>query len=330
MNYRGLNTPLVIYIVSIILLTALIVLCSIYATDILIIVILSLLLLYTIHKLLKFTRYPIEQVQYFLLSLRCGERMIRFPKSHNTTLNDMYEQMNEIIKLYNNNRIEIETKKEYYDRILRIMTHEIRNTVTPIISLSDHYLQNTDTLSTEDIKEGLSIINTQSRNIKSFLDSYHTLTHLPEPEFKLIHTAELFNETLRLMQGERGGECIEMLHTNVCINADPVQMQLLMSNLLRNALQAIDGYHDGKIEVQASISNKQPFITITDNGCGIAPGKIESIFQPFYTTKEKGSGIGLCLCRQIMLLHQGELTVESAPEKRITTFTMTFPATQSL
>ena len=172
----------------------------------------------------------------------------------------------------------------------------------------------------------MKIINSQSHNLKAFLDSYHTLTHLPEPTFTPINTTELFESIGNLLRGEPGGNRIEILSTNVSINADPVQMQLLLSNLLRNAMQAIEGYDDGKIVIRASISDKQPFITITDNGCGIAPERIKDIFLPFYTTKEKGSGIGLSLCRQIMLLHGGELTVESTPQKRITTFMMTFPA----
>ena len=151
---------------------------------------------------------------------------------------------------------------------------------------------------------------------------------MPEPEFRSVDTAELFNDAWQLLQGENGGERIEVLCTNVRIKADPVQMQLLIINLLRNAMQAIEGYPDGKIEVRASISNKQPFISISDNGCGIPPEKLDCIFQPFYTTKKNGSGIGLSLCRQIMLLHGGELTVESNPQKRSTTFLMTFPATE--
>ena len=328
MDYNGPGNSLTIRIAIVILLTASIVLCAVYDAGILAVAVLALLLIYAIRGLWKHIRYPIEQVQYFLLSLRCGERMIRFPKSRDSVLNDMYGQMNDIIKLYYSNKVEIETKKDYYDRILRIMTHEIRNTVTPIISLSEHYMQNSGTLSPEEIKEGLAIINTQSSNIKSFLDSYHTLTHLPEPEFRSVDTAELFNDAWQLLQGENGGERIEVLCTNVRIKADPVQMQLLIINMLRNAMQAIEGYPDGKIEVRASISNKQPFISISDNGCGIPPEKIDCIFQPFYTTKKNGSGIGLSLCRQIMLLHGGELTVESNPQKRSTTFLMTFPATE--
>lgn len=326
MDFKGYSSSPTLHIIATIVLSAAATACILSDAPSLISILLILLLLITLYRLKRIVRYPIEQVQYFLLSLRCGERMIRFPKSNNVTLGAMYSQMNDIIRLYYNNKIEIETKKDYYDRILRIMTHEIRNTVTPIISLTDHYINHSSELTDEEIKEGLKIINSQSHNLKSFLDSYHKLTHLPEPSFTRINTSQLFSDISNLLHSEPGGNRIEILRTNVTINADAMQMQLLLSNLLRNAIQAIEGYDDGKITLHASISDKQPFITITDNGCGIAPEKQKEIFLPFYTTKEKGSGIGLSLCRQIMLLHRGELTVESDPKKRITTFIMTFPA----
>ena len=326
MDFKGYSSSPTLYVIILITLSVAATACILNDVSAVLSISLILLLTATLYRLLKIVRYPIEQVQYFLLALRCGERMIRFPKSNNSTLGDMYSQMNDIIKLYYNNKIEIETKKDYYDRILRIMTHEIRNTVTPIISLTDHYINHSSELGDDEVKEGLKIINSQSHNLKAFLNSYHTLTHLPEPTFTHINTTELFSNISNLLQGEPGGNRIEILSTNVSIKADPVQMQLLLSNLLRNAMQAIEGYNDGKIVVRASISDKQPFITITDNGCGIAPEKLNDIFLPFYTTKEKGCGIGLSLCRQIMLLHGGELTVESNPQKRITTFIMTFPA----
>ena len=326
MDFKGYASSPTLHIIVIIALSAASTVSIINNSPLYVSLLFILLLAFAFYRLLKIVRYPIEQVQYFLLALRCGERMIRFPKSSNSTLGAMYGQMNDIIKLYYDNKIEIETKKDYYDRILRIMTHEIRNTVTPIISLTDHYINHSLELTADEIKEGLKIINSQSHNLKAFLDSYHTLTHLPEPSFTLINTTELFGSIGNLLRGEPGGDCIEILRTNVTIKADPVQMQLLLSNLLRNAMQAIEGYDDGKITVRASISDKKPFITITDNGCGIAPERLKDIFLPFYTTKEKGSGIGLSLCRQIMLLHGGELTVESNPQKRITTFIITFPA----
>ena len=326
MDFKGYASSPTLHIIAIIALSAASTASIINNSSLYVSLLFILLLAFAFYRLLKIVRYPIEQVQYFLLALRCGERMIRFSKSSNSTLGAMYGQMNDIIKLYYDNKIEIETKKDYYDRILRIMTHEIRNTVTPIISLTDHYINHSLELTADEIKEGLKIINSQSHNLKAFLDSYLTLTHLPEHSFTLINTTELFGSIGKLLRGEPGGDCIEILRTNVTIKADPVQMQLLLSNLLRNAMQAIEGYDDGKITIHASISDKKPFITITDNGCGIAPERLKDIFLPFYTTKEKGSGIGLSLCRQIMLLHGGELTVESNPQKRITTFIITFPA----
>lgn len=326
MDFKSHSSSPTLHIIATVILTAAVTASALSSCPAALTTAVAILLCYTLLRLIKTVRYPIEQVQYFLLSLRCGERMIRFPKSNDPRLGAMYNQMNEIIKLYYNNKIEIETKKDYYDRILRIMTHEIRNTVTPIISLTDHYINLPSDIAQDEIREGLKIINSQSHNLKAFLDSYHTLTHLPEPTFSSISTSQLFSDTVSLLRGEPGGNRIEILHTNVSINADPVQMQLLLSNLLRNAIQAIEGYNDGKIVLQASLSDFQPFITVTDNGCGIAPERIKDIFLPFYTTKEKGSGIGLSLCRQIMLLHRGELSVESDPKKRITTFIMTFPA----
>ncbi|MBQ5730445.1 MAG: hypothetical protein IIV57_02375, partial [Bacteroidaceae bacterium] len=140
MDFKGYASSPTLHIIVIIALSAASTASIINNSSLYVSLLFILLLAFAFYRLLKIVRYPIEQVQYFLLALRCGERMIRFSKSSNSTLGAMYGQMNDIIKLYYDNKIEIETKKDYYDRILRIMTHEIRNTVTPIISLTDHYI----------------------------------------------------------------------------------------------------------------------------------------------------------------------------------------------
>lgn len=329
MGYKHYRASLALHIVAAMVASAAMALCISAELSPLLPVLLFLLIIYLIYKLWRMISHPREQVLHFLWSLRCGERMIRFPLTHDKELNSMYTQMNDIIKLYYENKREIETKKKYYDRILRIMTHEIRNTITPIISLSDFYLKDGHKIDAQELKEGMQIINNQSNNLKSFLDSYHTLTHLPEPQLRNIHIPELFHETWQLLRNEPEGHRIKIKQADITLYADPVQMQLILSNLLRNALHAIKGYDDGVIEMYTGISDKQPFIIVTDNGCGIPPERINDIFLPFYTTKEKGTGIGLSLSRQIMLLHGGELTAESNPEKRITTFTLWFPGTEA-
>ena len=76
----------------------------------------------------------------------------------------------------------MEEKRLYYESILRVLTHEIRNSITPIRSLSADLLKYSDTYTPEQLREGLEVIHGQAQNLSAFLDSYHRLTHLPEPE----------------------------------------------------------------------------------------------------------------------------------------------------
>ena len=89
-------------------------------------------------------------------------------------------------------------------------------------------------------------------------------------------------------------------------------------------MQSASEHSDGSVELRATLCEGVPLITVTDNGDGIPANRMEEIFLPFYSTKENGNGIGLCLSRQIMRLHGGELIAESYPEKRYTIFTMKF------
>jgi signal transduction histidine kinase len=260
----------------------------------------------------------------FLLSIQCGEHMIRLPIVKDRMLREMHDNMNRILTHYHENERAIETKKIYYDRMLRIMTHEIRNTVTPIITLSDYYTTSDEPVEQAEIKEGMTIINTQSKNIKRFLDSYHTLTHLPPPAPTEISIPLLFGEMHKLFDKEFPAVKFTAHCPDIEIVADASEIRIVLSNLLRNAMQSAAGYPDGSVELRATLCEGSPLITVTDNGDGIPANRIEEIFLPFYSTKEHGNGIGLCLSRQIMRLHGGELLAESYPEKRHTLFTMKF------
>lgn len=107
------------------------------------------------------------------------------------------------------------------------------------------------------------------------------------------------------------------------INGDEALLSQVLINLINNALQATAGTEHPLIEVFASTPNGKPCITVTDNGIGIADDIIADIFQPFYTTRESGTGVGLCISRQIMRLHGGDLTVSSQLGKGAQ-FTMEF------
>lgn len=241
----------------------------------------------------------------------------------------MFNAMNDIINIYRDNLTEIETKRFYYDRILKIMSHELRNSITPLTSLSDDMLKRPQVYQGETLREGLEVINDRCVSIKRFLDSYYEMTHLPQPQMISIDVEQLFVRINQLfMQELKKPE-----HSNVTlnfsfgkgmvINGDEALLSQVLINLINNALQATAGTEHPLIEVFASTPNGKPCITVTDNGIGIADDIIADIFQPFYTTRESGTGVGLCISRQIMRLHGGDLTVSSQLGKGAQ-FTMEF------
>lgn len=279
-------------------------------------------------SLYKQINLPYVQTRNFLAALVNRDFTIHFPTSVNDRqLNQMYRDMNRIITLYHDNQTDVETHKLYYERILRIITHEIRNTITPINSLSANMLQNIEKgMSVEGavVCENISVIHSQTDTIIQFLNQYHQLTHLPTPARQPIHAGQLIQKIMLLLGNEPNVKLINIIVSEqMTMNADPGLLTLALINVVRNALQTIDGINHGKIEITASSPNGQPFITVTDNGPGITPDRIEDIFMPFYSTKQHGSGIGLCLSRQIMRLHGGDLTVSSIPNQR-TTFSFVF------
>ena len=240
--------------------------------------------------------------------------MSRFPDTRDADLKQMYADMNLIMQKYGQSQMELETKRMFYDRILRIMTHELRNSITPIISLSEDMLQRE--YAPEDSHEAIAVINEQCASIKTFLDSYYELTHLPKPEIREVDAKTLLQHVERLYP-EQGIsiECTQGLK----LLCDEVQIKQLMINLVKNALEAVG--NEKMIELKkdripavmitASAPEGNPRITVSDRGPGIPADKREEIFLPFYTSKTGGSGIGLALSRQIMNLHKGSLTCSS-------------------
>lgn len=255
-----------------------------------------------------------DQVKYFLGSLRSSDTMSRFPKTHDSELKKMYDDMNLIMQKYGQSQMELETKQMYYDRILRIMTHELRNSITPIISLSEDMKQRP--YSPEDSKEAIEVINEQCSSIKAFLDSYYELTHLPKPEFKEVDVKSMLLLLERLYpEVPISIQCTQGLKL-IC---DEGQIKQVLINLIKNSTEAIGNEKikelmndkNPAVVITASAPEGKPRITVSDRGPGIPADKHDEVFLPFYTSKPTGSGIGLALSRQIMNLHKGTLSCSS-------------------
>lgn len=266
-----------------------------------------------------------RKIAIFFESIRNGDAALRYPDTMNDPfVKDLYAEMNRIILLFSQNQNEMEEKRLYYESILRVLTHEIRNSITPIRSLSADLLKYSDTYTLEQLREGLEVIHGQAKNLSAFLDSYHRLTHLPEPERTEVPITSLFRKMERLLCAEAGSDRIRFSSAaDLTVHADQNLIVLALINLIRNALQAIEGQVDGIVSVEALETDGRVYITITDNGPGISPELLSAIFTPFFSTKSGGSGIGLSISHRIMRLHGGDLTVNSLPGVH-TEFRMTF------
>jgi signal transduction histidine kinase len=226
-----------------------------------------------------------------------------------------------------------EKEMEAWRNLIRVLTHEIKNSLTPIASLAASVEQavaggggaSADEPQTRD---ALRIIQKRSEGLLEFVDAYRDLTHIPEPEYETVAAADLFARVERLIAPQLGGKEIR-LHASVRpetieLTADPRLIEQVLINLVLNAVQAIESTEGGTIRLEARVGAEgRPLLRVTDHGPGIEAGALEQIFVPFYSTRKDGSGIGLSLSRQIMRMHRGDLTVRSEPGVE-TTFTLRF------
>ena len=232
---------------------------------------------------------------------------------------------------------EMDTKElESWIKLIRVLTHEIMNTVAPITSLSQTILGYFKNLNGNSPSEkivgntirGLEVINERGTGLIGFVETYRTLTRIPPPEKKTINLKQLLDNTITLIGIESVDKNIhidsEVIPTDLEISADKKQISQVLINLVKNSIEALKNSEKGKIKLKGEINEcSRVQITVFDNGPGIPEDIMDKIFVPFYTTKESGSGIGLSLSRQIMLLHGGSLKVVSKPAVQ-TIFTLEF------
>ena len=269
----------------------------------------------------------IHTMSAFVSALEMNDSTLRVNAGGDEELRKMTEAMNRISELYRGNLRELETRKLYYDRILKIMTHEMRNGITPVIAITSDMADHPERYQGEALVEVASLMHGQTDGIRRFLDSYYTLTHLPEPCLEAVTAGEYFRSLRNIVSTElrqRGLDEDVVGYTvpeDMPLMIDCQLMTQVMVNLIRNALDALPE-EGGKVEVVATVSDARPILSVTDNGCGIPEDVVPNLFQPFYTTKPEGSGVGLSLSRQIVRRHGGELLLKSLPGKG-TTVTVT-------
>jgi nitrogen fixation/metabolism regulation signal transduction histidine kinase len=224
-----------------------------------------------------------------------------------------------------------EREMDAWQKLIRVLTHEIMNSITPIASLASTMNElvkesykdmskegESDTEALDDIHQALKTIQKRSQGLLHFVDAYRNMTLIPKPNFQIFEIKELFARVEKLMQADFSNKAVQFNSSiepqNLELTADPELLEQVLINLLLNALQAVDKKKNAKIDLDAHLDGRgKLIIQVIDNGSGIEKENIEKVFIPFFSTKEGGSGIGLSLSRQIMRLHKGTISVHSEP-----------------
>lgn len=253
----------------------------------------------------------VRMMRHLAESLRYDDMMLSFRSPyHNRSMEDMVNELSEAMKNFRTRVLE-RNEMEAWQKLIRVLTHEIMNSITPIISLSE-------TLSERELTEknypvmqqGMQTIHRRSKGLLEFVENYRKLTRLPPPVRGPVSVHDLLQDLQKLFSEEYIH--IELPAVNRTLQIDRTQIEQVLINLIKNAKEACSKIKNPLIEVKmVPVSSWQCLITVQDNGGGILPEVQDKIFVPFFTTKTSGSGIGLSLCKQIMNRHGGNITVQS-------------------
>jgi two-component system, NtrC family, nitrogen regulation sensor histidine kinase NtrY len=197
--------------------------------------------------------------------------------------------------------------------------------VAPISSLAEtmlHRLRESARLlddqpgALEDLELGIGTIRKRSEGLLKFAETYRNLNKISTLTVKRIYARDLFETMHVLMEPTLVQKNIEMdimlSDTDLALEVDTNLIEQVLINLVVNAIDAVKERPEPMITLSASTQgNGKPLLKVSDNGMGMSPEIMDNIFIPFFSTKKTGSGIGLSLCKQIMLLHKGNIQVQS-------------------
>ncbi len=283
----------------------------------------------TIHSLMKRD----EELYNYIMALKPGETKIgtahlersSFKVLLSATAFQTDGEKFKLIAFQNVDEALDETESKAWQKLLSVMTHEIMNSIAPISSLADtlkNRLQvsisslDNKAGSVDDLELGIETIKRRSEGLLKFAETYRNLNKITTPNLKKVYVRDLFENLNQLMQPTLDQKNIEMeivlKDTDLVLEADTNLIEQVLINLVVNSIEAVKDREDARILLSAFLaSSGKVVIKVSDNGVGMSEEVMDKIFIPFFSTKKSGSGIGLSLCKQITMLHKGNIQIQS-------------------
>jgi signal transduction histidine kinase len=249
----------------------------------------------------------------------------------------MQEIQYRLLAFQNVNEALDEAESQAWQRLLNVMTHELMNSVAPVASLAGTLKNLLNRIKdktvdpetfVEDIELGIDTIMRRSEGLLSFAETYRNLSKITELNKSRVQVSSLFEHRSQLMLPSLMQKNIDLevilKYPLMDVHADASLVEQVMINLILNAVEAVKGKPAPHIILSAALNaGKRPIIKVSDNGVGIPVEMLDKIFIPFFSTRKNGNGIGLSLCKQIMMLHKGNIHVQSIPGEG-TSFSLLF------
>ena len=209
-------------------------------------------------------------------------------------------------------------KRDLLARLLGRLAHEVRN---PLSSLDIHFQLLEEDLGKlapqmrEQLGSRLEIIHGELHRLEGIVERFLRLAGPAGVDLEPVEISKILSHVCELLRPEAAVREIEIA-TRVegplpRVMADPVRLMQALLNLVINAIQAVE--KKGRVEVGAVVAGGQVCVVVSDNGPGIAPDRLASVFDPYYTTKSEGSGLGLWIAQQIVTAHGGTLQAQNGP-----------------
>lgn len=214
--------------------------------------------------------------------------------------------------------------------LIRVLTHEIMNSVTPITSLARtvegvaESLEQSDlgpdaAAELQDIKAAVATIGRRGQGLLEFLENYRSMTRVPEPVLRRIGVRDLYTGLEQLLAADFEAADVKLVvlvtPDSLTLEGDSRLLEQALINLLTNAKEAVAGKPGAQVQLSGMLAAGHVALEVADNGAGMDQETIDQVFIPFYTTKRGGSGIGLTLCKQIVRAHGGQILIESTPDQ---------------
>jgi nitrogen fixation/metabolism regulation signal transduction histidine kinase len=204
-----------------------------------------------------------------------------------------------------------------WKRLIRVLGHELSNSLAPIKSIAGSLLARVDNMEGDDavlhdFRRGLGVVESRADALHRFVQSYRLLAQLPPPHLKPVQLGPLLERVVHLQRGNLSDQSLLIQlepGPAAILHADPDQLEQMFINLLANAVDASLANGSQPVRASWTLADSSLLVTIEDRGLGIA--NTENLFVPFYTTKPAGSGVGLALAQQIARAHGGEIRLQN-------------------